>query len=46
MDRVVELSQKTPFGDQVEEDYDSSKEFICEQNYAKNVRLLKLKRSL
>jgi transposase InsO family protein len=46
MDRVVELSQKTPFWDQVEDDYDSSKEFIREQCYAKDIRLLKLKQSL
>jgi len=46
MDRVVELSQKTPFWDQVEDDYDSSKEFIREQSYAKDIRLLKLKQSL
>jgi len=46
MDQVVELSRRTPFWDQVEEHYDASKEFIREQSYAKEVRLLKLKRSL
>jgi len=43
MDRVVELSQKTPFWDQVEESYDPSKEFIRMHDYAKDAKLLKLK---
>ena len=46
MDRIVELSSKTPFWDEVEDNYDSSKEFFRMQDYAKDIRLLKLKRSL
>ena len=46
MDVVVELSQKAPFWDQVEGGYDPSKEFIRMHDYAKDVKLLKLKRSL
>ena len=46
MDRVVELSQITPFWDQVEGGYDHSKEYIRIHDYAKDVKLLKLKRSL
>jgi transposase InsO family protein len=46
MDRVVELSKQTPFWDKVEEKYDSAQEIIRVQNYARDVRLLKLKRSL
>jgi len=46
MDMVVELSQQTPFWDAVEDAYDSEKEFIRTPDYAKEVRLLKLKRSL
>ena len=45
-DRVVELSQQTPFWDEVVAGYDSSKELIRVHDYAKDVKLLKLKRSL
>jgi len=46
IDRVVELSNQTPFWDEVEVSYDSSKEFIRMHDYGKDVKLLKLKRSL
>lgn len=46
VDREVELSQKTPFWDEVEENYDPANEYIRVHAYAKDVRLLKLKRSL
>lgn len=46
VDRIVELSEKTPFWDEVEDLYDCSKEFIRVQEYAKDVKLLKLKRSM
>lgn len=46
IDRVVELSKETPFWDEVENCYDSSKEFIRVHDYGKDVKLLKLKRSL
>ena len=46
MDRIVKLSRQTPFWDEVENDYDTTKEFIRVHHYAKDVRLLKLKRSL
>jgi len=46
LDVIVELSQKTPFRDQVEDEYDPANEFIRIQDYAKDVRLLKLKRSM
>ena len=41
MDKVVELSKQTPFWDEVEDGYDSTKEFIRVQDYKKDVRLLK-----
>ena len=46
VDGEVELTQKTPFWDQLEDGYNPSKEFIREQSYAKDLRLLKLKQSL
>jgi transposase InsO family protein len=46
MDKVVELSRQTPFWDEVEDGYDSTKEFIRVHDYKRDVRLLKLKRSL
>ena len=46
MDRLHELSHQTPFWDEVEDSYDAAKEFIRTHDYAKDVRLLKLKRSL
>lgn len=46
MDRATELSRQTPFWDEVEGDYDPAKEHISMQDYGKDVRLLKLKRSL
>jgi hypothetical protein len=46
MEKVVELSKQTPFWDEVEDNYDSNKEFIRVQDYKKDVKLLKLKRSL
>jgi len=46
MDKVVKLSRQTPFWDEVEEGYDTTKEFIRVHDYAKDVKLLKLKRSL
>ena len=46
MDKVVELSQKIPFRDQIEDEYDSSKEYIRVQEYAWDVKLLQLKRSM
>ncbi len=46
MDKVVELSQQTPFWDEVEGSYDSTRELIRIHEYAKDVKLLKLKRCL
>ena len=46
MDKVVELSRQSPFWDEVEDGYDSSKEFIRVHDYKKDVTLLKLKRYL
>ena len=46
MEKVVELSQQTPFWGEVEEGYDPSKESFRMHDYAKGVKLLKLKRSL
>ena len=46
MDVIVELSQKTPLWDQVGDQYDPANEFIRIQDYVKDVRLLKLKRSM
>jgi transposase InsO family protein len=46
MERVVELSRQTPLWDEIENSYDSAQEVIRVQNYASDVRLLKLKRSL
>ena len=46
MGRVIELCQQTPFWNEVEDSYDSSKEFTRVHDYAKDVKLLKLKRSL
>ena len=46
MDRMLELSKQTPFWNEVEDNYDSSREFMRIHDYAKDVRLLKLKRCL
>jgi transposase InsO family protein len=46
MDRVVELSQQTPFSDEVEATYDPAKESIRVRDYMKEVKLRKLKRSM
>jgi len=46
VDKVIELSPQTPFWDEVEDSYNAAKELIRIQEYAKDVRLLKLKRSL
>ena len=46
MDKVVELSRQTPFCDEVEDNYDPSKEFIRANDYKKEVKLRKLKRSM
>ena len=46
VDRATELSRRTPFWDEVERDYDPAKEYIRMQDYGKDIRLLKLKRSL
>jgi len=46
MDRVVKLSRQTLFWDEVENGYDAIKEFIRTQDYAKEVKLRKLKRSV
>lgn len=44
IDRVCELLKKTPFWDEVTEKYDPSKEFIRDQNYELDMRILALKR--
>ncbi|MGO9138482.1 MAG: IS481 family transposase [Syntrophales bacterium] len=46
MDKYFELSQKTPFWDEVENLYDASKERIKESNYYMDLRIRKLKRSV
>ena len=46
MDKVVELSQQTPFWGEVEDNYDPSKEYIRTNDYKKEVRLRILKRSM
>lgn len=46
VDREVELGQKAPFWDEVEVIYDPTKERIRMHEYAKDVRLSKLKPSL
>lgn len=46
MDRVVELSKQTSFRDEIESLYDPSKEYIRDQNYFRDLRLLNLKRSM
>jgi hypothetical protein len=46
IERATELSQKTPFWNEVENDYDPTKEPIRAHAYRKDVKLLKLKRSL
>ena len=43
IDRCIELSEKTPFGDQVEEQYLQKDERIQEQNYKLDLTLRKLK---
>lgn len=43
MDKYDKLSSKTPFWDEVISQYDPSQEFIREQNYAQDRKLLKLK---
>ena len=43
--KVVELSTQTPFGDEVEDSYDSTRKLIRIHEYAKGVKLPKLKRS-
>jgi len=37
MDRVVELSRQTPFGDEMEERYDAGKELLHVHDYEKDV---------
>jgi len=46
MDKVVELSRQTPFWDEVENNYDTSNETIRANDYKKEIRLRKLKRSM
>ena len=46
MERVVELGEKTPFWDEMEDLYYSSREFIRMHDYAEDVKLLKPQRSL
>jgi hypothetical protein len=46
IDKVVELGQQTPFWDEVEGGYDPSRELIRIHEYAKDIKLFKLKRSL
>ena len=46
MDRVVELSKQTPCWDEIEVLYDPANEIIRDQNYFRDLRLLKLKRSI
>lgn len=43
MDIVVERSANTPFWENVEEGYDSSKEYIRVQSYKKQKRLPKIR---
>ena len=46
IDMLCELSSKTPFWDEVEMNYDISKEHFQEANYWKDLQLKKLKRCL
>lgn len=46
IDKVCELSEKTPLREDVEAQYDPSKERIQEQNYRLDLQLRKLKRCL
>jgi hypothetical protein len=46
MNRVIDLSKKTPFWDEIEENYDPSQEYFHVTNYDMDVKLLKVKRSM
>ena len=46
MERYFELSEKTPFSDEVQNQYNPSDERIQNANYKGDVEIAKLKRSL
>ena len=46
MDKYFPISDKTPFWDEVEANYDDSKEQFQEQNYRKQLLVKRLKRSM
>lgn len=46
MERYFELSEKTPFSDEVQKQYDPSNERIQNANYKMDLKIAKLKRSL
>jgi hypothetical protein len=46
MDRFIELVDKTPFSDEIEANYDSSKEGMREQNYRIDLQPRRMKRCL
>ena len=46
MDKYFLVSEKTPFWDEVEANYDDNKEQLQEQNYRKQLLVKRLKRSM
>lgn len=46
MERYFELSEQTPFSDQVLQDYDLSNERVQDANYKRDLEIARLKRSL